>query len=226
MTIVNSQKIYPGTIKLTQRAVGSTVNYKEILTGAVRELGKVDPTRMSHIQGVATCLDAIARSDISFLYDRLDPKVKSREMGKLDLSEDEYRQYHEQGITPIFASYDKLEQPQRELLELAVWSHDLGIPLGFEWDHPLHGEKLIRQIIKEPELKENLASLVLHHGQISNLPSSNFVRDIHSLSRELYPVFFLLEFCDASGRVGQDGKYINPIGIKGLNFYNQMSHFS
>jgi len=216
---MKTQLVYPGAVAMAKLGVASTALYKRMLIKAVEELGGINLPRMKHIQAVAATLEAAARRDAAFLFDRIPEKIKTAEMHEYQLSAAGYQEKYQKEISQIFDAYARLSPEAKEILELAVWAHDLGVPFGIEWEHAANGAKVTRQMIRDRRLREPIAALVYHHGQFSNLTSSSFPQDIYELSANLRPALFILDFCDATGRIDRDGNQSNPIGLKCLEFY-------
>lgn len=186
---------------------------RTFLKTAVIELGCINQQRMLHTHAVIDALEAVAGRDPVFFISRVTDKLRAADFDGYDSS---YRA----GLREIFDFYDKLNSTEKEILELSAWAHDLGVPLGIEWEHAKHGAEVVRHIIRpESPYQKPVAELVVHHGEYSNMTSSSFPRDIYQLPQGLQRALLVLDFCDAAGRVNNQGEQSNPVGLKNLGYY-------
>ena len=219
MPTIEAQRIYPAALGMAKRSQASIAGYKTILKRAVDELGCVNLMRMKHVQAVAASLEAITRKDSLFFFDKIPAEIKEADMQRYQLSTADHQQTYQDKLGAIFEIYARLSPKEKEILELTVWAHDLGIPFGLEWEHHISGAKVARQIIKDAKLQEAVAGLVHHHGQFSNLASSSFPQDIYQLPRRWQSTLFVFDFCDATARIDQAGNHNNRIGLRNLEYY-------
>ena len=210
-------KAYPLTFIASITSINSLFPFnhaKQVLSTAVTELGRTDRSRMIHVQGVAQALSALATNDLAFFYDQLSPNLTCNRNNYMD------------GLLIMHDLYKKLDPAHKEILELAVLAHDLGVPLGNEWDHPLNSSLVAQQLVTIDEYKKPVSLLTLHHGNFSNLIASSFPQDIYQLPRDLIPLLLLLDFCDATSRVTKDHELENPIGLDSLDFFTNCAYLN
>ncbi|OGC23342.1 hypothetical protein A2291_06745 [candidate division WOR-1 bacterium RIFOXYB2_FULL_42_35] len=214
------RKIYPGASVLALTSKASTL---DILQKAVSELGKVLPRRAKHIRMVVQSQEALARRDVDFFFARLPQELKTQEQTKLGLSPAQYKHRFTEIMQYFFDKHKRLSEKHKELLELATWAHDLGVPLGIEQEHSLNGAKIIGKLIRDKSLANKIGSLILFHGLHAGLSCYFFPRDLYKLPQKLQPTLFLLDFCDATARIDFNNNPFNPIGLELMEYYLNIS---
>ncbi|NQT29153.1 MAG: hypothetical protein HQ596_01135 [Candidatus Saganbacteria bacterium] len=217
-------KVYSEALSLPAGRFPSSKTYSQILVKALKGLGAVNQGRLLHTFAVLASLKAINRQDTGFFFDKIPEETKIADMKKFGLDRTAYQQRYSQKMGCIFIVYRQLSPFEKEILGLAILAHDLGIPFGLEWEHHLSGEKVARELIKDKRFQDPIADLIKHHGEFSNLPSSSFPRDIYRLPPRWQRALFILDFCDATGRIEDNrGKHTNPIGLGSLEYYAKRS---
>ena len=196
---------------------------RHILMQALNELSKVDPQRMQHILMVEKSLKAVKHRNVEFFISAIPPERIESEKMQFGITDTEYKKRYESGLTKIFQLYANLPAEAKTELEFTVLAHDLGFPVGIDWEHHVNGAKIVRRLIKDSKYREPISALVEHHGQFSNLASSAFARDIYRLSSRLHHSLFILDFCDGIGRTSKEGNHVNPIGLTALDYYLRFS---
>lgn len=212
--------IYPRAAVLALNSKASTL---DILQKAVREMGHSLPRRAAHIRDVVQAQEALARRDVDLFFERLPHELKTQEQTNLGLSPTQYRDKFTVIMQHFFNKYKNLSPRHKKLLELACWAHDLGVPFGIEQEHSLNGAKIIGNLIKDKNLADKIGSLMLFHGLHAGFSCYFFPRDLHKLPADLRAVLFFLDFCDATSRIDFDNQHFNPVGLKLMEYYLNIS---
>lgn len=193
--IQNFQGSLENEFSSTMHDVESVEKFLNQALNRFPDLNQLPQERLEHVKLVIEMYRALVIGDFRRIFDALPDKDKENV---------DYETEYLPLLKKLKTLYLLLNDEEKEILEVAIILHDIGVPGGRAWTHNVRGWERAKIILerqsRSKEFTERVAKLIYYHGDCQDMGVDGLPRDLLELSENEWVMVLLISTFDGVGR--------------------------